>query len=381
MCVALLKASVGSVGPEGTFLLLLLEGSQTQRDGAIAALHACARAFDIDLGQALHVGGFESHVARDCGEARAWTLALVEKRGRDSQIGGGALQVAVMPAVDAVTGETPIWEGEGDALAVCEDSELFELVEGVSHAANDPKAALICFERWYSMLLQHAMKTLKLTGEKLLERACPLLSIVTFWATLREYSATSISISILLDQAVEGCPSVALVGAESLANSHLQVYKEEVDIPMLRRLIYNNAAMTFGSSLLMGIGGPLTLPIMLPTALAATGILRFRLCLAVAILAELHPLDPLTVAATLCCAFNGEAYRLLRPNWPPPHPDDLPVGEVAGSRDPAAEWRGLPCVGQGVGTLPLSGEDMAQAAPEHPGEERAASARDQLTPR
>jgi hypothetical protein len=76
----------------------------------------------------------------------------------------------------------------------------------------------------------------------------------------------------------------AITGAAGLQGA-AQLAAPLVDLPVeehkrvVDQLIYRQAALTFSSGFLTGLGGIFTMPLAVPTALAAAYIVRFRLCL------------------------------------------------------------------------------------------------------
>ena len=86
-------------------------------------------------------------------------------------------------------------------------------------------------------------------------------------------------------------------------------------------LVNKNSAVTFGSGFLTGIGGFVTFPIAVPTALGIASVLRFRLCLCFASLAGHSEIDPTTVASVLFCVYGADASRVLHAEFPPRVPE------------------------------------------------------------
>jgi hypothetical protein len=84
----------------------------------------------------------------------------------------------------------------------------------------------------------------------------------------------------------------AITGAAGLQGA-AQLAAPLVDLPVeehkrvVDQLIYRQAALTFSSGFLTGLGGIFTMPLAVPTALAAAYIVRFRLCLVRAVLRSL----------------------------------------------------------------------------------------------
>eukprot|EP00854_Cymbomonas_tetramitiformis_P007237 gene7237-8620_t len=206
---------------------------------------------------------------------------------------------------------------------------------------------------WCSELVQAVLKH----EEKALMALCSAvhkpLTVVHFWEKLKlESQSTSARQAVLwlLTQAIEGIPSVSLMGASELADSHQRRHGTQLSGARLHQLVNNNATATFTSGLITGFGGFITFPVMLPTALGVAalspyGVLRTTAepigdaaydCGApsglIGALAGFNVLDPRCVAACLCCAFGADATRVLTPTWPPAAlallPEDLPVEDA-----------------------------------------------------
>ena len=61
------------------------------------------------------------------------------------------------------------------------------------------------------------------------------------------------------------------------------------------QLIHRQGAMNFSSGFLTGLGGLATFAVAVPAALTAAYLIRFRLCLALALLGDLELLCPTTI--------------------------------------------------------------------------------------
>ena len=90
----------------------------------------------------------------------------------------------------------------------------------------------------------------------------------------------------------------------------------------MSQLVNKSAAVTFGSGFLTGIGGFITFPIAVPTALVIASVIRFRLCLALGTLAGHSEIDPSTVASVLLCVYGADASRVLHADFPPHIPEE-----------------------------------------------------------
>lgn len=81
-------------------------------------------------------------------------------------------------------------------------------------------------------------------------------------------------------------------------------------------MVNHNSAITFGSGFLTGLGGFVTFPVAVPTALGVALVLRLRLCLAIGVLGGYADLSPTCLAAVLLCVFGADPLPVLQQKSP-----------------------------------------------------------------
>ncbi len=87
----------------------------------------------------------------------------------------------------------------------------------------------------------------------------------------------------ITEQAIKGPPGMS--SAEELAREYIEDESYEVDLQRIESLIRYETRKNFTSGFLTGLGGVLTLPVMLPGAVAASWVLQARMVAAIAVIA------------------------------------------------------------------------------------------------
>jgi len=146
--------------------------------------------------------------------------------------------------------------------------------------------------------------------------------VVRFWAELRgPRSTTSWIVTRILSAAVEGIPALGMLGAEQLAAQYVREHGE-ASRETVQRLTKSQAGLSFTTFFLTGLGGIFTAPVSLPMSLAASILVRLRLCLALAAMGGHKAVEPNVVASALACVTQCRrgvelAKLALQPELPP----------------------------------------------------------------
>ena len=152
----------------------------------------------------------------------------------------------------------------------------------------------------------------------------PMRDCVTFWTAARSRCATvdaiasSSAANHMLERiivgAVEGVPSVGVLGASALAARHRES-NPNLDAGALKRMIYADSTKSFAAGTVLSLGGPLAAPITALPALVMYFTIRVRLCVAIAILGAADEgasaLEPKIIVSALACFFGADANALL----------------------------------------------------------------------
>ena len=152
----------------------------------------------------------------------------------------------------------------------------------------------------------------------------PMRDCVTFWAAARSRGATvdatasSSAANHMLERiivgAVEGVPSVGVLGASALAARHRES-NPHLDAGALKRMIYADSTKSFAAGTVLSLGGPLAAPITALPALVMYFTIRVRLCVAIAILGAADEgasaLEPKIIVSALACFFAADPNALL----------------------------------------------------------------------
>ena len=153
----------------------------------------------------------------------------------------------------------------------------------------------------------------------ILARYQPLRDCVTFWTAVRsrgtniDATAANHMLERIIVGAIEGVPSVGVLGAAALAARHRES-NPNLDAGALKRMIYTDSTKSFAAGTVLSLGGPLAAPITALPALVMYFTIRVRLCVAIAILGadeDASPLDSKIIVSALACFFGADANALL----------------------------------------------------------------------
>ncbi len=118
--------------------------------------------------------------------------------------------------------------------------------------------------------------------------------------------ATSQLATYLLEQGIRGLGP--FVGAAALATQYLDAPTHPNDDARVAALIKREAGKNFATGFLTGLGGFLTLPVAVPTALAASWVVQSRMAAAIARIYG-HPLEEPRVRTKILLSLAGDVAR------------------------------------------------------------------------
>lgn len=227
-----------------------------------------------------------------------------------------------------------------DALATC------ALVGGLEEENTLAWAEATLEERnWARKVARRVQSIVRARCDDILKRYQPLRDIVTFWAEVlgggeSADGKTSAMLGKIISGAVDGIPSLGVLGAREVAKRHRE-HNPDLEMAKLKTMIYADSTKSFAAGTVLSLGGPLAAPITSPPALVMYFTIRMRLCLAIAILGEpeddLATLRPSLIAAALLCFFGADAKEIMSAR---PTPSDFDLEDLLDDLESADAFRG-----------------------------------------
>ena len=234
--------------------------------------------------------------------------------------------------------------GDGDAVDVsslvglCGDCRVVDAVRLLGSASSDDDfddddetastlawaEATIDERKLVAAIASRVKHLIQTRVRDILREYQPMRDCVTFWTAARSRCATvdatasSSAANHMLERiivgAVEGVPSVGVLGASALAARHRES-NPHLDAGALKRMIYSDSTKSFAAGTVLSLGGPLAAPITALPALVMYFTIRVRLCVAIAILGAADEgasaLEPKIIVSALACFFGADANALL----------------------------------------------------------------------